>query len=43
MRIEVLRERFADNYQYGILCALRADVQCFHEESMCRIIGVIPA
>ncbi|MBI3393836.1 MAG: phage major capsid protein [Nitrospirae bacterium] len=42
VRIEVLRERFSDNFQYGFLCHLRADVQVMHPESFCQVIGIIP-
>lgn len=42
LKIELLRERFADNLQFGFLAYLRADVQCFHEQGMCRIVGIAP-
>lgn len=43
LRVEVLRERFSDNFQYGFLAHMRLDVQVRHAESFCRIQGVIPA
>jgi HK97 family phage major capsid protein len=43
MRIEVLRERFSDNLQYGFLCYLRADVAPTHPKAFCKIPGIIPA
>jgi len=41
-RIEVLRERYADNFQYGFMAHLRADIQLAHAESFCEIIGITP-
>lgn len=38
--IEVLRERYADALQYGLLCYLRADMVLEHPESFVRIVGV---
>ena len=40
--IELLREKFADNYQYGFLCSLRADIAVAHAASFCNIVGIIP-
>jgi HK97 family phage major capsid protein len=37
LRIEVLRELFAENMQYGFLCHLRADIGVEHPESFCKI------
>lgn len=37
LRVEVLRERYADSYQLGFLAHLRADVQLLHAASFCRI------
>lgn len=42
MRIEVLRERFAENLQYGFIAHLRMDVAVAHPQSFCKLIGVIP-
>ena len=42
MRIEVLRERYADNLQYGFLAYLRADVAVTHAASFGKLIGIIP-
>ena len=43
LRIEVLKERFADNHQFGFLAHLRADLACWHQESFVRIVGTVPA
>ena len=42
LRVEVLKERYSENYQFGFLAHLRADIQCWHAESFARIVGVIP-
>ena len=42
LRIEVLKERYADNLQYGFIAWLRADVQVAHAASFARVIGIIP-
>jgi HK97 family phage major capsid protein len=42
LRIELLRERYADAFQFGFLAFLRADVQVEHPESFARVIGIIP-
>jgi HK97 family phage major capsid protein len=42
-RIEVLKERYADNYQYGFLCHLRMDVAALHPKAFAKIVGVIEA
>lgn len=42
LRIEVLKERYADNLQYGFIAWMRADVQAAHAASFARIIGIIP-
>lgn len=42
LRIEVLRERYADNLQYGFLAYLRADVAVTHAASFGKLIGIIP-
>ena len=43
LQIELLREVFAANFQYGILCSLRADIQVAHPGSFCIISGITPA
>lgn len=40
IRIEVLRERFSDNFQYGFLCHMRADIGVLHPESFAQIVGI---
>lgn len=42
LRIEVLRERYADNYQFGILAAMRADVAVEQPASFVELIGITP-
>jgi HK97 family phage major capsid protein len=42
LRIEVLRERYAENLQYAFLAHLRADIQLAHPESFCKLVGIIP-
>lgn len=39
--IELLREKYADNYQYGFLCALRADIAVAHAASFCKVVGIL--
>jgi len=41
LQIELLKELFASNYQYGLLASLRVDVQLAHPGSFCRIKGVL--
>jgi HK97 family phage major capsid protein len=41
LTVEVLRERYADSYQFGFLGALRADVALQHAEAFTRIVGVL--
>jgi HK97 family phage major capsid protein len=41
LRIEFLRERYADNLQYGFLAYLRADVAVKHAASFCNVIGIL--
>lgn len=43
IRIEILRERYADMLQYGFLCHLRADVAAEHEQSFTVLRGIKPA
>lgn len=40
IRIEILRERFADNLQYGFLAHLRADVAAEHEAAFTKLAGI---
>ena len=40
LRIEVLRELFSENLQYGFLCHLRADIGVEHPESFCKITNL---
>ncbi|MGJ0512402.1 phage major capsid protein [Methylocystis sp.] len=40
LRIELLKERYADNLMFGLLCWMRADVAVMHDESFCKITGV---
>jgi HK97 family phage major capsid protein len=42
LRIEVLRERYADNLQYGFIAFMRADIQLARPAAMGRLIGIIP-
>jgi HK97 family phage major capsid protein len=40
LRIEVLRERYAEFLQYGYLAHLRADVAVEHPESFCKVTNL---
>lgn len=40
IRIEILRERYADNHQYGFIAHMRADVQAIQPNNLLRITGV---
>lgn len=40
VRVEVLRERYADTLEYGFLCHMRADVAAVHPEAFIRITGI---
>lgn len=40
IRVEVLRERYADSYQFGFLAAMRADVAAIHPKAFLRIEDV---
>lgn len=40
IRIEILRERYADNLQYGFLAHLRADVAAEHEAAFTKLSGI---
>lgn len=43
IRIEILRERYAENMQYGFLCHLRADIAAEHEQAFTVLDGITPA
>lgn len=43
VRVETLRERFADNLQVGFLVHARWDIQLQHPAMLGRIIGITPA
>ena len=43
IRIDILRERYAETFEYGFLVSLRADVGAWHEEAFAKLIGIIPA
>lgn len=40
IRIDLLKERYADNHQYGFICHARYDVAAAHPEAFLRITGV---
>lgn len=42
LRIEVLKERYAENLQYGFIAHLRVDVQLAHPASFVKLIGILP-
>jgi len=42
MRIQVLRETFASNYQTAFLVSMRADIQLMHERSFAVLKGITP-
>jgi hypothetical protein len=42
MQIEVARELYRGNYQFGFFGHLRLDMQVTHPESFARLIGIIP-
>lgn len=41
LQIQVLRERYADNYQVGFLASLRADIAVRHAASFCNVVGIL--
>lgn len=43
VRVEVLKEVFAENLQYGLIAHLRADVLVEQPGQFAKIIGIIPA
>lgn len=40
LRVEVLREKYADKYQYGFLAHLRADIAVAHPANFCNVLGI---
>lgn len=42
LRVEILKERYADTLQIGFLVHMRLDIQAWREQSLCRIVGIIP-
>jgi HK97 family phage major capsid protein len=40
--LEVVKEAYLANWQYGIVAHLRADVALAHPESFCKLIGILP-
>jgi len=42
LQIEVLKERYADNLQFGFLAFGRWDIQFEHAASLGRIVGIVP-
>ncbi len=42
LRIELLKERYASNLQYGFLCYLRADIGVTRPASFAQVTGIIP-
>ena len=42
IRIEVLRERYADTHQYGFVAVMRFDVALSHAEAFHKISGITP-
>lgn len=42
LRIEVVRDLFAGNLQYGFIAHLRMDVAVAHPESFCKLVGILP-
>ncbi|HSH30846.1 MAG TPA: phage major capsid protein [Thiohalobacter sp.] len=43
LQIDVLRERYAENYQYGFLASMRVDVALETPESFAVVEGITPA
>jgi HK97 family phage major capsid protein len=42
IRIDLVRETFAANGQYGFVAWMRADVQVMHAASFAQIVGILP-
>lgn len=42
LRVEILKELFAGNHQYGFIAHLRADIAVEHPESFSMLVGIIP-
>jgi HK97 family phage major capsid protein len=41
LQIEILREKYADKLQYGILAHLRADIAVAHAANFCNVVGIL--
>ena len=41
LRIEILRERYADVLQYGFLAYLRADIGLTRPKTFCELVGIL--
>jgi HK97 family phage major capsid protein len=42
LRVEILKERYAEYLQYGFLGYLRADINVTHPEGFAMVIGILP-
>lgn len=42
LRVELLRERYAESYQFGFLAHMRADWQMEHPEAFGELVGITP-
>ena len=42
LRVEVLKERYADSFQLGFLAYLRADIQAAHVEAFAELVDIEP-
>jgi HK97 family phage major capsid protein len=42
LRVEILKERYAEYLQYGFLGYLRADINVTHPEAFVRVLGILP-
>lgn len=42
LRIELLKERYADQLQYGFVAFMRGDVQFEHKAAFTKLVGIIP-
>jgi HK97 family phage major capsid protein len=41
LRVELIRQNYAGNLQYGFLAYLRADVAVAHAASFCNVVGIL--
>jgi HK97 family phage major capsid protein len=41
-QLDVAKELFAENHQYGFFAHLRMDTAVFHAESFCKLTGITP-